>query len=263
MILTVDSLLIRPMMPARPFFLHRRLDMQDFFTVGTMQAVAIIAVLGMLLSVDNAFDNRFLAERLPGQGSRFANLFALGIGILFRVGMLYFGTVLIHKYPLVEIGAAAFLIYLTILHIIKGQREPAATRRKEEGIASVILSLIVLNLAFSVETAAVAIGFSEQFAVLAVGIICGALALSLAEDLVARFMLRYPSIERAVYLTVGVTILVTDTHRIWQQFPAIDISAKCKLWALGLIIVIAIIEEERRYLKLRRAKKSMQKAASH
>jgi predicted tellurium resistance membrane protein TerC len=81
--------------------------------------------------------------------------------------------------------------------------DPAAAPPAGPTLASVVLTLAVTDLAFSLDSIAAAVAVTDRLIIVMAGGVIGVLTLRLTAGLFSRWLERYPNLETAGYIAVG------------------------------------------------------------
>jgi len=180
--------------------------------------LTLIALEG-LLSADNAIVLAVLVRRLPKHLQKKALLYGLVGGYVMRGLMLLFVT-LIAGLWWVEIVGGGYLVYLAAHHVVQVRRgvpvdhvhgpdqdvagqEVAAMTARSGGFWSVVARVELMDLAFAVDSALVAVALTRVLWVIYIGVFIGILMLRLAAGWFVRVMERHPRFEHVAYALVA------------------------------------------------------------
>lgn len=184
---------------------------ESFGQLGPEHAMVIlvIAMLEGLLSVDNALVIASLAKVLPPKQERMAIVFGIAAGALLRVVALFFAAIIM-KYDWIKLLGAAYLLWLCWAHWLKPLlfAEPHGhddmdANVKTQSFLGVVGAIALADLAFSIDNVVAAVGMSDVFAVVILGVGAGIFTMIFATQLVSVLMKRFPSLEPAAYVVVG------------------------------------------------------------
>jgi YkoY family integral membrane protein len=176
-----------------------------------------------VLSADNAIALAAISRRLH---DRSRQEMALNIGLLlalvFRIGLILAARWVLNFWPL-QLAASAYLLWLCGRHlalVFSGREEglepdacPADTSRPHlsghpgehlsAGLAGVVATLALTDLAFSLDSVAAAVAVSDRLGLVIAGGVIGVVALRLTAELFIRWLEVYRHLETAGYLAVG------------------------------------------------------------
>ena len=186
----------------------------------------LLVVLEAVLSADNAIALAAISRRLH---DRARQEMALNLGLLlalvFRIGLILAARWVLHFWPL-ELAASAYLLWLCGRHLVlvlqgreegkvsasAGADQPASPAGApsggagpplQTGLAGVVTTLALTDLAFSLDSVAAAVAVSDRLSLVIAGGVIGVIALRLTAELFIRWLERYRHLETAGYLAVG------------------------------------------------------------
>ncbi|MCX5931844.1 MAG: hypothetical protein NTW83_08485, partial [Cyanobacteria bacterium] len=188
----------------------------------------LLVALEAVLSADNAIALAAIARRLQDpQLQRQALNLGLGLALVFRLGLILLARWVLNFWPL-QLAAAAYLLWLSGSNLLRPgdeangdgpspatgaaaamdqQGHQAATSfsgpASAVGLGSVVVTLAVTDLAFSIDSVAAAVAVSDRLWLVMTGGVIGVIALRLTAELFIRWLGIYPNLERAGYLAVG------------------------------------------------------------
>ena len=183
----------------------------------------LLVALEAVLSADNAIALAAISRRLH---DRSRQEMALNLGLLlalvFRIGLILAARWVLNFWPL-QLAASTYLLWLCGRHLVLvfGGREEGlepdvcsadASRphvgghpgeHLATGLGSVIATLALTDLAFSLDSVAAAVAVSDRIGLVIAGGVIGVIALRLTAELFIRWLEVYRHLETAGYLAVG------------------------------------------------------------
>jgi len=181
----------------------------------------ILAVLEIVLGIDNIIFLAILVERLPKAQRRSARILGLGFAMLTRIALLFsvvwlatlreplfevFGTPVSGR-DLILFGGGLFLLVKSVAEISAMLR--GKVRGRKQGLMNrfwlIILQIGVIDILFSLDSVFTAIGLARQIEVMVAAIVVSVLVMMAVSSLVSAFIDRYPSIK---VLALGFLALV-------------------------------------------------------
>lgn len=181
-----------------------------------LSTILSIAVLELMLSVDNALVNASLAEELPKKLQRKAIYIGIALGALFRFLCLFVATIIIEN-PIIKATGALYLLWLAYSHFFRSAKEERSLKRHPH-FRLVITQIALADLVFSIDNIVGAIGISSQFSYVVFGVSIGILTMIFVTPLMLRLMDMFPSLIKTAYgiiAYIGLAILfeiTTHTH---------------------------------------------------
>jgi YkoY family integral membrane protein len=187
----------------------------------------LLVALEAVLSADNAIALAAISRRLHDpQRQRQALNLGLGLALVFRLGLILLARWVLNFWPL-QLAAAGYLLWLCGTNLLRPGDETsddgpdpvseaaAATALHDHagndsdghhgagGLGSVVLTLAVTDLAFSLDSVSAAVAVSDRLWLVMTGGVIGVIALRLTAELFIRWLAVYTNLERAGYLAVG------------------------------------------------------------
>ena len=179
----------------------------------------LLVALEAVLSADNAIALAAIARGLedPARQRQALNL-GLALALVFRLGLIVAAQWVLNFWPL-QLAAAAYLLWLSGRHLVLvwsgGDAEPddaagAAGDGSGEhgslhhaGLGSIVVTLALTDLAFSLDSVAAAVAVSDRLWLVMAGGVIGVIALRLTAELFIRWLEVYQHLETAGFLAVG------------------------------------------------------------
>jgi len=185
-----------------------------------------LAVLEIVLGIDNIIFLVILVDRLPSERRRSARFLGLAFAMLTRIALLYSITWLatlratlftvlgneISGRDLILFGGGLFLIVKSPLEIrgMLGGRE----EKRNPGVLSsfwlIILQIGIIDIVFSLDSVFTAVGLSKHIEVMIAAIVASVAVMMMVSSVVSGFIDRYPTIKvlaLASLVLVGVALI--------------------------------------------------------
>lgn len=189
-------------------------------------ALATLAVLEIVLGIDNIIFISILADKLPAEQQASARRLGLLLAMATRLALL--GTInMIMRLtePLFSLVGHAFsgrdlilivggLFLLTkstreIHHRLEGDDEHAGKARTA-GYGAILLQIAVMDMVFSLDSVITAVGLAEDFAVMAIAIVLAVAVMMVSATAVSRFVNDHPTVKMlalSFLLLLGMTLV--------------------------------------------------------
>ncbi len=180
-----------------------------------LSTIFSIAILELMLSVDNALVNASLAEDLPPHLQKKAIYGGIAIGALFRVVCLFLASIIIQN-PIIKVIGGMYLIYLAYSHFFRSNKE-SKELRKHPHFGRVIGQIAVADLVFSIDNVVGAVGISDNFKYVVFGVMVGIITMIFVTPLMLGLMNRSPSLIKTAYgiiAYVGISILLSASLNV-------------------------------------------------
>lgn len=184
----------------------------------------LLVVLEAVLSADNAVALAAISRRLHDRARQETALnLGLLLALVFRIGLILAARWVLDFWPL-QLAAASYLLWLCGRHLASVVAAARQTRHRAEaeasgagsvapappapaaltaGMASVVATLAVTDLAFSVDSVAAAVAVTDRLPLVIAGGVIGVVALRLTAELFIRWLEVFRHLEAAGYLAVG------------------------------------------------------------
>ena len=189
-------------------------------------ALATLAVLEIVLGIDNIIFISILADKLPVERQASARRLGLLLAMATRLALL--GTInMIMKLtePVFSLIGHAFsgrdlilivggLFLLTkstreIHHRLEGDDEHAGKARTSS-YGAVLLQIAIMDMVFSLDSVITAVGLADDFAVMAIAIVLAVAVMMAAANAVSRFVNDHPTVKMlalSFLLLLGMTLV--------------------------------------------------------
>jgi predicted tellurium resistance membrane protein TerC len=194
-------------------------------------SLATLAVLEIVLGIDNIIFLSIITNKLPEEQRARARFFGLALALIARLALLFslaWMTRLIH--PIFHIGefgvswrdivlffGGAFLIYKATMEMhneLEGGDEFRADV-KAASFAYVIFQIMIIDMVFSLDSVITAIGIAEHIPIMVIAILIAIAVMLFAAGPVAGFVDRHPTVKMlalAFLLLVGVALVADGLH---------------------------------------------------
>ncbi len=178
----------------------------DFLTT-YLPVIASLAVIEVLLSIDNALVNASLAEPLPEKQRKLAIRIGILGGAALRLVALFFATLIIQNKWVLIIGGL-YLIYLAVDHLLLKKDDTGHNLKYKTTFAAVIMQIIFADAVFSIDNVVSAVGLSHNYYVIVAGVMIGIVSMLFVTTLVSGIIHKHPPLKKAAYIIVGLIGIV-------------------------------------------------------
>ena len=189
-------------------------------------ALATLAILEIVLGIDNIIFISILADKLPEEQQPRARRNGLILAMVTRLALLGaismimrltapLFSVLGHGYSgrdLILIGGGLFLLTKAtreIHHRLEGDDETKA-RRRAVSYGAVLAQIAIMDIVFSLDSVITAVGLAEDFMVMAIAIVLAVVVMLLAANAVSEFVNNHPTVKMlalSFLLLLGMTLV--------------------------------------------------------
>jgi YkoY family integral membrane protein len=209
-----------------------------------ISTILSIAILELMLSVDNALVNASLAEELPPKLQKKAIYAGIGIGAIFRIICLFLASIIIEN-PIIKIIGGLYLIWLAYDHFFRTKKDDKDLK-KHPHFGKVIGQIAAADLVFSIDNVVGAIGISSHFAYVVFGVLIGIITMLFVTPIMLTLMSKFPTLIKTAYgiiAYVGISILIeASTH---HHIPEIA------TFIFILVAVLATVRYDRKRLSFK------------
>ncbi len=211
-----------------------------------------LAILEIVLGIDNIIFLAILVSRLPASQQRRARLLGLGFAMLTRLGLLFsiswlttlrepLFTVLsqgVSGRDLVLLAGGLFLLIKSATEI-KETISPAHTHRKanlKDRLWLIILQIGIIDIVFSLDSVFTAIGLAQHIEVMVAAIVISVLVMMVVSGAVNEFIERHPTIK---ILALSFLILVGAV--LVAESLEIDVNKGYLYFAMAFSFVVELL----------------------
>ena len=207
-----------------------------FSTPAAWVAVLTLALLEIVLGIDNLVFIAILTGRLPKEKQKFARQFGLGAALITRLMLLFslswiarLTTPLfeipffqVHGEPfgvtgqtIVLLGGGLFLIYKAvteIYHKVELKDEGVRQSTVTVSVGAVILNIALMDVIFSLDSVITAVGMVNDIAIMVAGVVIAMIVMVAFADPVSNFINKHASLKilaLAFLLMIG-TLLTAE-----------------------------------------------------
>jgi predicted tellurium resistance membrane protein TerC len=194
-------------------------------------AFATLAVLEIVLGVDNIIFISIMVSRLPHEQQRTARLSGLALAMCTRIALLYsivwltrltqplidLGSELLSGRDLILLGGGLFLLAKSVIEIHHAL-EGAARGSRPHLVAGVVLTVIqiaLIDIVFSLDSVFVAVGLAKDLAIMVAAVIAAILVMMWVAGTIGEFVDRHPTVKMlalAFLILIGATLVAEGLH---------------------------------------------------
>ena len=194
----------------------------------TWVSLATLAVLEIVLGIDNVLFISILVQRLPPERRDRARLIGLGLAAGMRIVLLLTITWIIGlTQPVVTlfgrdfswrdailIGGGAFLLYKATGEIhesLEGSDHRIdSPEARGASFGAIVVQIVLLDLVFSIDSVLTAVGVVDEIAIMVAAVLIAVGVMVFASGPLSQFVNRHPSVKMlalAFLLLIGVTLI--------------------------------------------------------
>jgi predicted tellurium resistance membrane protein TerC len=185
-----------------------------------------LALLEIVLGIDNIIFLSILVERLPKAQRGSARILGLGFAMLTRIALLFSVTwVATLREPLLTVlgkgvsgrnlilfAGGLFLLVQSVMEIREMLEGKVSVRKPGmmNSLLMIILQIGIIDIVFSLDSVFTAVGLSKHIEVMIAAIVVSVLVMMMVSSAVSRFIDRYPTIKMlalAFLVLVGAALI--------------------------------------------------------
>jgi len=195
-------------------------------------AFITLALLEIVLGIDNIIFIAILVARLPPERQRAARITGLALAMLTRIALLLsivWLTRLVEPWlhlagesfsarDVVLLGGGLFLLGKSVLEIHRSLEAPApdpVRPRLRRSLAPVVLQIAALDIVFSLDSVFTAVGLVRELPIMVAAIVVAILAMMWVSGSIGAFIARHPTIKMlalSFLLLIGLALVGEGLH---------------------------------------------------
>ncbi|MBL8047974.1 MAG: TerC family protein [Chthonomonas sp.] len=199
------------------------------FSASDIGTVAVLVLLEILLSVDNALVLAIMVRHLPKDQQKKALLWGLWGAFLLRGTAILFASTIIKFWWLQVIGAL-YLLWLPLKHFVIHSKSDSdkPVINKPMSFWRTVVAVELMDIAFALDSVLVAVAFvdpskhPDKMWVVFAGAIMGIIILRLAASVFIGILERYPKLEHLAYALIGwagLKMTLIGGHNFERAYP--------------------------------------------
>jgi predicted tellurium resistance membrane protein TerC len=196
-------------------------------------AFITLALLEIVLGIDNLIFIAILVARLPRRRQEAARLSGLGLAMLTRIALLYsivwltrlvtpwfyIGSQPVTGRDLVLLIGGLFLLVKSVIEIhsaLEGAaRDPRTRRTAYSGFLMTVIQIAVIDIVFSLDSVFTAVGLAKDLSIMIAAIVVAILVMMWVSRSVGAFIERHPTIKvlaLAFLILIGLALIAEALH---------------------------------------------------
>jgi predicted tellurium resistance membrane protein TerC len=207
--------------------------MENLFTSDALVAFVTLAVMEIVLGIDNVVFISILSARLPPEQQPRTRRLGLALALITRIALLFtitwimgltrpLFTVLgrgVSGRDLILIGGGLFLMFKAAREIYEKLEVPPHEKPGRAGAASVavvIVQIMLLDVVFSLDSVITAVGMADNLAIMVAAMVVAMAVMLFSMEALSRFVERHPSVKilaLSFLLLIGVMLVAEGTGR--------------------------------------------------
>lgn len=194
-------------------------------------AFATLAILEIVLGVDNIIFITILVSKLPIERQRAARITGLALAMCTRIALLYsivwltrltaplleLGSQQFSGRDLILLGGGLFLLAKSVIeihHALEGAARGSAPRVLA-GFVVTVIQIALIDIVFSLDSVFVAVGLAKDLYIMIAAIIAAILVMMWVAAAIGDFVDRHPTIKMlalAFLILIGATLVGESLH---------------------------------------------------
>ena len=196
-------------------------------------AFITLALLEIVLGIDNLIFIALLVGRLPPERQEPARLTGLGLAMLTRIALLYsvvwltrltrpwfaFAQADVTGRDLILLIGGLFLVAKSVIEIHRAlegaARGPTPTPRALPGFLPTVIQIAMLDIVFSLDSVFTAVGLARDLPIMIAAIVAAILVMMWVSGSVGAFIERHPTIKLLAFaflILIGAALMAEGMH---------------------------------------------------
>jgi predicted tellurium resistance membrane protein TerC len=220
----------------------------------TWLAFATLAVLEIVLGVDNIIFITIMVSKLPHERQRAARITGLALAMCTRIALLYsvvwltrltqplidFRSQALSGRDLILLGGGLFLLAKSVSeihHTLEGAgRQTVRAQKVYASFTMIVVQIGAIDVVFSLDSVFTAVGLAKELATMIAAIMVSILVMMWISRSISAFIERYPTIKMlalAFLILIGVTLVAEGLH--------FEIPKGYLYFAMGFAIAVELV----------------------
>lgn len=216
--------------------------------VAAIPTLVSLVVIEGLLSVDNLLVIAAKVKNLdPAMRKRATRLSMVGAYVCRLIALA--GAAVLIQHPWIKLLGGAFLIYLMCEHLGMGSegevsQETLAERKVGTRFGAIVMSLLLANVAFSIDNVVAAVALSPKLWVVILGVTIGMLTMTFVAGIFSKLLDLFPVLENLAYLLVG----YVGMQIFYDYYFETDTGELTKFIIIASILVVGLVYDKATFL---------------
>ncbi len=212
--------------------MHLAQDFQELFSIASLISLLTLAVLEIVLGIDNIIFISIIADKLPREKQGKARTLGLMLALLMRILLLFsISWVVSLKDALIFIddfgvtgrdiilfSGGIFLLYKTTLELhnkVQGY-DDAELKIKKTSFNAIVLQIVVIDIVFSFDSILTAVGLVTNLLIMIFAVIIAMIIMIVFSSKVSDFINNNPTIKvlaLSFLLMIGMVLILDSLHQ--------------------------------------------------
>jgi len=240
--------------------------MADLFTLENLMTLAMLTMLQAVLGLDNLLYIALESKRAKASEQKKVRRIGIAVAVVLRIILLFvlIGIIGHFQNSLFELESCAitgnfnlhslivllggiFILYTAtseIFHIISFD-QISEKKRTPKSSASIIISIVLMNLVFSFDSILAALALTDIFAVMAIAIVIGGVIMIWLAERVAEFLKKnrvFEVLGLFILFIVGIMLLSDGGHMAHLHIFGKEVTPMSKTTFYFVICVLILID---------------------
>lgn len=219
-------------MPPRCCPYKMALMLEMLLTPDIIISFLTLAVLEIVLGIDNIIFLTIISEKLPVHqqplARRIGLLLALGMRIVLLSMILWITHLTAPLFTVFDLGISwrdiilivggLFLLFkgtMEIHHHIEGEEDLKGPKKAAVSFFAVVMQIVVIDLVFSLDSVITAVGMTDYMPVMVAAVTVAIAVMMLASEPVSAFVQKHPTVKMlalSFLLLIGVALIADGLH---------------------------------------------------
>jgi predicted tellurium resistance membrane protein TerC len=201
-----------------------------FFTIDGWIALLTLAVLEVVLGIDNIIFLALVANRVAPEERKTARRIGLALALVLRIGFLSSIAWIIHlSQPVVTIWGQGYswrdLVFAAggLFLLTKSTREihemsedyEAHSHKPLSTLMGAVIQIALFDIVFSIDSVVTAVGMAEQLSIMIAAVVFAMFVMLVASGAVGEFVERHPTVKMlalSFLLLIGTALIADALH---------------------------------------------------
>ncbi len=216
----------------KDIFMHLTQDFNELFSIASLISLLTLAVLEVVLGIDNIIFISITANKLPREKQGRARSLGLMLALILRIALLfsiswivglkdalfYISEFGVTGRDIILFSGGVFLLYKTTIelhHKVQGQ-EGAELKVKKISFNAIVLQIVLIDIIFSFDSILTAVGLVTNLLIMILAVIFAMIIMIVFSEKVSDFINLNPTIKvlaLSFLLMIGVVLILESLHQ--------------------------------------------------
>ncbi len=213
-------------------FMHLTQDFHELFSIASLISLLTLAVLEIVLGIDNIIFISIIANKLPREKQGRARSLGLSFALIMRIALLfsiswivglkdalfYISDFGVTGRDIILFSGGVFLLYKTTIELhnkIQGYEEEGM-KLKKEGFNAIVIQIVLIDIVFSFDSILTAVGLVTNLLIMILAVIIAMVIMIKFSGKVSDFINLNPTIKvlaLAFLLMIGTVLILESLHQ--------------------------------------------------